>query len=329
MFAGPDGLLQRNSTCRKSIPSDAMNVQDQLVTFDYATNVLPGSNATLALMAISLRLQGELSQLYLDCNFDPGSDFYTYAVSSLPPDRLGNQSCSDDEAVGGYECYTAHGAFTATIFYLPEEDTNRRRLVTISSTISDPNVLNSFSSALEDIFSSDALTGEQVMSTTYGGEITNAAPPESSRNVGAIAGGVIGGVAVATLLAVALYAGMRRQSERKGYTEKIGDGSGDQKLEQEKDDEPQGKQRKEEDEKGSVKSNDEDSDEEKQEVEHEEDFNVIVVNDEEETFASMPVRRPVPLDLPPDDEPQPPRFISREELNTPPRVYSVSDTVGL
>jgi len=320
LFPGQDNLPQRNSTCRPSIPADATGVQQQLIAFDYTTNVLPDSNATLAVNAIALRLQTELTQLYLNCEFEPGSDFYTYAVSSAPSDSVASQACTEDQIVEDNDCYNANGAFVVTIFYLPS---TRRNL---GETITDVNVLDSYSDALEAIFSSGSLTGARVVSTTYNG-ITNA--DVSSRNAGAIAGGVIGGLVGLLLICVAVYLAVKRQRDRdsEDYQEQVGDdnyilsqgetpeveeregvdavaataiGRGETRGETEIDDDTERLQDK---------------------------IHVMVVNEEDESLASsVPIRRPQAEA--PDDEPQPPRFLSPQELATP-RDYSVSDTVDL
>lgn len=371
LFAGPDNLPQRNSTCRPALPGDATNIQQQLVRFDYAANLLPDSNATLALSAISLRLQSELSKEYLDCDFDEQKDFYTYAISSMPPDQLGSRACSASEQTGGtgdIECYTANGAFVANIFYLPsgsngvsrerqrelqkeQRDHYNRKL--LNTAISDPVVLESFSVSLQNIFASGALTGSRVVSTPFEG-ITNGgttdpppaieAPPAESRNVAAIAGGTVGGVVTALLIALALFVGIKRHRDRERgehYGEEVG-GDENELLERDEDElnatgelistgegEEEEQQGPSGEPGGGNDSEEEDgNEEEKTDIGLEEKLRVVVVNEEEDTLASaIPLRRPLPEEQH-VDEPRPPRFLTQQEIHSP-RVYNVSDTVDL
>lgn len=242
VFVGPDQLPQANSTCRPTIPSSAESVEDQLVTFGYVANVKKGSNITLVASSIALRLQDELSRQYLSCVFPPGLDFYTHAVSSLPGDAVNaTASCSESQVVDGSECYIVDGTFTATIFYLSSDDSSRRGRSLQSSgggggaagaaqtntAITDPNVYQSFSAALSDIFASGSLAGNRVTSLTYQG-ITNSDVPTSAPqtvNTPAIVGGSIGGFLALCLIVLLVVLGVTTFRKRNRYPEQVGGGS--------------------------------------------------------------------------------------------------------
>lgn len=242
VFVGPDKLPQANSTCRPAIPSSAESVEDQLVAFDYVANVKKGSNITLVASSIALRLQDELSQLYLSCDFPPGEDFYTDAVSSLPGDVVNfTASCSESQVAEDSECFVVDGAFTATIFYLLSDDSSRRGRFLQSSGgeptsgadgaemntgITDPNVYQSFSTALTDIFASGTLAGNQITSLGYQG-ITNSDVPTSApqaTNTPAIVGGTIGGLLALCLIALLVVLGVTAYRKRNRYPEQVGGG---------------------------------------------------------------------------------------------------------
>jgi hypothetical protein len=220
---GDTGVL---SQCRKSVPADATMVVDQQVFFEYSMNLVPGTDVFLAIDSIAARLQGDLTNEYLDCRFPPGQNFYTQAMSSLPVDILSTQTCSAANTAS--DCYIVDAVYTAKLFYLPSA-----RELQSSTTITDPNVLDSFSASLQALFESGNLTSgmSSILSTTFQ-NITNqdngsssnttnddATPPPTddmiappivngsnsnkSLSSGAVAGSVIG-----TLIGVALIAAL-------------------------------------------------------------------------------------------------------------------------
>jgi len=134
---GSDGLPQSTSTCRKGLPNSAAGVTNQLIAFDYVTNLVAGANVELAKSSITLRLQQQLVNVYLTCDYSLNSTttntiknqngFWTYRMSTAPPDVvLTNTPCTSAQKVNNYDCYRIQAAFTATIFYLPF--TGRRAL---------------------------------------------------------------------------------------------------------------------------------------------------------------------------------------------------------
>jgi hypothetical protein len=197
---------------------------------------------TLVASSIALRLQDELSQQYLTCTFPPGQDFYTHAVSSLPGDAVNTTaSCSESQVADDSECYFVDGTFTATIFYMPLDDSSRRGrylqssggepatgtdAAKTSTAITDPNVYQSFSAALNDIFASGSLAGNRVTSLEYQG-ITNSDVPTSAPrevNTPAIVGGTIGGFLALCLIALLVVLGVTAFRKRNRYPEQVGGG---------------------------------------------------------------------------------------------------------
>jgi len=100
----------------------------------------------------------------------------------------------------------------------------RRKLS--GSTITDENVYNAFSKSLSDIFSSGILLDKTVLATRYRG-ITNAPAFEpqdkGSPNVGAIVGGVLGGLAALILIVLLIILVQKRRRSRP-YQQQLDEG---------------------------------------------------------------------------------------------------------
>lgn len=365
VFIGPNRLPEKNSTCRPAIPSAATSVTNQVIAFDYVANVDPGSNITLAVSSISLRLQDELARQYLSCHFPPGEDFYTHSINSLPGDVVSTtSSCSSSQVVGNSDCYVVNGAFTAVIFYLPKSSDSgsgspsNRRLQdagTTSTNITDPNVYQSFSQSLDDIFASGALQTAQVTGLQFEAVVNNASPgppSQQSANTGAIVGGIIGGLVLLILVAFAVYTIVRTNDRRRRYPQQVGPDDEDS-LNRPYEDDPSAQEDQPFAHIPKTSSPDDRSDQQRQQQrpddEDEESLSlarnvrVVVVNEDESLLSGVPP--PVGLydDEAPDDEPKPPRFYKMRELGSPSsaqpsptyyqpnpgRSYDVSDTVDL
>lgn len=325
-----NGLPQAISTCRRPIPDTATPIE-QLIEFNYRINLVAGANVPLSINDVARRLQDELSQIYLTCDYTTSEDFYTYSITSNPPDALSSYPCLESEVEPGSDCYNINGAFTATIFY----PTDGRRLV--EAEITDPLVYNSFANSLSIIFGSGALDGGKVVSTSFG-EITNAQPdtirptnPKGAPNTGAIVGGVIGGLALLLLILAGVYIARRRKQDR--------DYLGAEELE---DEEPWQRERK-------SFGHDEASEDMSGTGPLSERLNVLIVNEEESLMTGfMPPEDPRPADefdasptfvatddIIDEDQRSAMKAQTERELGARPkdvrgeRDYSIADTVDL
>jgi hypothetical protein len=301
---------------------------------------------TLVMSSISLRLQEELSQQYLTCQFASGPDFLTDAIGSLPGDVVNvTASCTDTEVKTGSDCYVVDGAFTATIFYLPDGTRRKRGLqvsdqntpTTSSEQITDPNVYESFSTSLQAIFASGTLTGTRVTSLEFQGITNSDIPTAAPRTVDtpAVVGGSVGGFIALCLIALLVVLGIQSYRKRKRYPEQVGGGDfsnrrvveggndgGDANFMRPYEDDPSAQ----EDQPfahipitSSPNSNDDDEATLFTQSHGAQNVRVVVFN-EDDTLVSG---APPPVDLYDDDgkEPQPPRFLKMKDLrqDTPPR----------
>ena len=139
-----------------------------------------------------------------------------YEQSSLPQDTPASSGCTAESQDVGADCYLINAGFTSSIFTFPE---NRRLL---SESITDGDVLKSFSQSLENIFASGTLGGTNVISIQYLG-ISNDAVPEvpEEDNTGKIVGGVIGGLCLIALIAAAVVMGKRRERQHSQYRKQL------------------------------------------------------------------------------------------------------------
>jgi hypothetical protein len=323
--------------------------------------------------SIALRLQDELSQEYLTCQFVSGQDFLTDAVSSLPGDVVNAAaSCGENEAEAGSDCYVVDGAFTVTIFYLPDGTRRKRGLQntnqsepTTSSTITDPNVYESFSTSLQAIFASGTLSGPRVTSLGLQG-ITNSDVPTSvpkTVDTPAIVGGSIGGLIALCFIVLLIVLGIQGYRRQKRYPEQVEGGNvsnrrvveeeddgGDASIIRPYEDDPSAR----EDQPfahipitSSPNSNDDDESTLFTQSQGAQNVRVVIFN-EDATFVSG---APPPVNLYDDDErePLPPRFLRMKDVrqdtrpgaglaspssyyqqsNPARRAYDVSDTVDL
>lgn len=215
IITNPNGETGVNTNCWRPIPDTAEPIEDQAIIFDYTLNLRNGSDAALSMDLIATRLHSEVSAQFLDCRFDPGNDFYVHALTSLPTDVLQEEGC--DVVSEGADCYVVNAAFLSRIFYI-ESSSRRRQLQAngTSLTITDPNVLDSFSTAIADIFASGSLWEgfSDIVSADFQ-EITNEDPnigtieEDSSKSLsaGAIAGSTVGAiVGVAIIAALIIFA---------------------------------------------------------------------------------------------------------------------------
>lgn len=214
-------------TCRPDLPSDARDVTDQLIQYDYVLNVPNGTVLALVLADVEERVSTRLTQTFLDCRFGLIREFYVYALNSAPNDRIAS-GCLRSEQVEGFTCYSIAGQLVATIFYIDQEEdregtsTRMRQLVNSNRTdprrqmqeadeatqIADERVAEAFANALERIF--NETTFESVVASSFAG-ITNEVPPppppppnRTPRIVGGTIGGLVGAVLVGALIVVLL-----------------------------------------------------------------------------------------------------------------------------
>ena len=215
-----DGHTGVETTCRRSIPSEANSISDQLIVYNYDLTTASGSDKYFIVDQIAAAVQRSMSTQFLNCIFDNTSDtFMTHTVSSLPVDVV-DTSVTNCTSNDGSECFLVNAAFTSTIFYL--NDGSRRQLQNgtdssnpVADAITDSKVFESFSSALNSLFSSGQLTADipNVVSTGFQG-ITNdesvpatpAPAPDSSSTDKSLSSGAVAGSVIGTLIAVALIA---------------------------------------------------------------------------------------------------------------------------
>jgi len=239
IITNPNGETGVNTNCWRPIPDTAEMTEDQAIIFDYTLNLKNGSDTALSMDLIATRLHSEVSAQFLDCRFDPGNEFYVHALTSLPTDVLEEEEGCDVVSEGA-DCYVVNAAFLSRIFYL-EPSSRRRQLQAngTSLTITDPNVLDSFSTAIADIFASGSLWEgfSDIVSADFQA-ITNAdtnigtIPTEEdsskSLSAGAIAGSTVGAiVGVAIIAALIIFALTRFQREPKEDEREISSGLSD------------------------------------------------------------------------------------------------------
>lgn len=227
IVAGDDGSSYL-STCRMSIPDDAIGLQEQLLSFRYNLNLEPGSNVTFEVDGVELRLHREVADGFLTCDFSQDQDFYTHKINSLPRDSASdtNQTCSEDEMIENANCFKVDAGFTATIFYMPGDRSNRRLQ---SDTITDRNVAEVFFTFLELVFQSGRLGSPKVVGMTFE-SFVNTLPPtfaptlppgergSTSPTPGAITGyAVAAGAGIVLLIAGVLW---MRSREEKGENDR-------------------------------------------------------------------------------------------------------------
>jgi hypothetical protein len=206
-----DGQTGIETQCRRDIPSTATSITDQLIVYEYDLTTTPGTDVTFTTDKIATDIQKEMTKQYLICTFDNGSttSFDTHTISSLPVDVAATTqtNCTTVDGTTA-DCYRINAAFTATIFYLNDNNNGRRNLQngtatnatttnattttptnstttpattsTKSDSITDPLVYESFSSSLQSIFESGQLSSDisNVMSTEFQGIVND----DSSNN---------------------------------------------------------------------------------------------------------------------------------------------------
>jgi hypothetical protein len=213
-----DGHTGVETSCRRSIPSEANSVSDQLIVYNYDLSIASGSDTYFIVDQIAAAVQRSMSEQFLTCIFDNTTNsFLTSTVSSLPVDVV-DTSFTNCTSSDGSECRRVNAAFTSTIFYLNGDNRKLQNgtdsSVPVSDAIMDPKVFESFSSALNSLFSSGQLTSDisNVVSTSFQG-ITNdessvptPAPDESSSSDKSLSSGAVAGSVIGTLIGVALIA---------------------------------------------------------------------------------------------------------------------------
>lgn len=221
------------SACSRDIPEEAVKVvQDQVITFDYVLNLVPGYDVGDAIQFVQEVLHNELVADYLeaDCNVVDDSDstaegFRLHAFNSLPNDQVSAETCSSNDA----DCYIVNASFTTTFFYLASK---RFRSLQAQSTITDSDVFDFFSAALQSVFENGNLTAENseilgLMFETitngdndieHGNDKDSLVESEQQNSQlissGALVGVVVGMCALIIALVVALFV-FRRQREAK------------------------------------------------------------------------------------------------------------------
>jgi hypothetical protein len=212
-----NGDVGLNSTCRQDPPADTTPVNEQLIGFDYILNVESGADISLIIPSLTGQIHDEVAEDYLDCRYEEGAaPFYVYEESSLPQDTINSSGCPAGNQESGADCYVINAAFTSFIFTFVES----RRL--LSETITDRDILNSFSKALENIFRSGTLVGPNIISIQYLGISNDEVPKEPEEdNTGKIVGGVLGGLFFIALIVAALILGKRKEKERSQYRETV------------------------------------------------------------------------------------------------------------
>jgi hypothetical protein len=229
----PNGVIDRivtdanghtgvETSCRRSIPSTASSTRDQLIVYNYDLTIASGSDTYFAVDQIAAAVQRSMSEQFLTCIFDDNTTktFLTHTISSLPVDVV-DTSFTNCTPTGSSNCFRVNAAFTSTIFYL--NGSNRRQLqngtdtsIPVSDAITDPKVFESFSSALNSLFSSGQLTTDvsNVISTGFQGisnddsSVPTPAPDESSSSDKSLSSGAVAGSVIGTLIAVALIAAL-------------------------------------------------------------------------------------------------------------------------
>ena len=226
IITNPNGETGVVSNCRLPIPATATSIEDQAIIFDYTLNLVAGADFDLAIDFIATRLHREITPKFLDCMFDPGSDFYVHALTSLPMDLPREEGCGGEDAEG-VDCYVVNAAFVSQIFYQPSQ----RRKLQASETITDANVYNAFTVAIDEIFASGALTeGFQDIISAEFNEITNEDPNEDesissisaprgsdkSLSAGAVAGITVGAIVGVAIVAALVAFALTRSRKRNG-----------------------------------------------------------------------------------------------------------------
>jgi hypothetical protein len=242
-----DGNTGVESQCRRSIPSTANRVTDQLIVYKYDVATVAGTDMFLIIDKIATQVQREISSQFLICTFDDTTTtstndvFFSHTISSLPIDIVDTtttttvSNCTSDD--NSTDCFRVNAAFTATIFYLDDNTNTRRSLQngttsTKSDAITDPMVYESFSSSLQALFSSGKLTDDisSVLSTDFQGiandgrndtptsspDDNSGSQTDKSLSSGAVAGSVIGtliGLALIAVLVVLAITAFRRRND--------------------------------------------------------------------------------------------------------------------
>jgi hypothetical protein len=147
------GDVERFSECTKPIPSDATDIADIVLYFDYNMYITPGADPVVPMVKVETRLHPKLAEDFLDCDFGEDGPLVR-SISSFPIDRV-YQECAEEDVdvqVGsdfGSDCWTVDAGITVEIFY---SGTRRRSLEEI-----DPDVIKSFGDFLNDLFKDDDL----------------------------------------------------------------------------------------------------------------------------------------------------------------------------
>jgi len=215
-------------------------VEQQRVDFRYELTLQPGKDLDEAVNQVEERTNLRLAnQLLGDCTYTSGRAFETQGVLSVPRDSPTGASC-------GQDCYMVDGSLTLILFY-----TNRRRLQ-LQTDLSQEEAAE-LGPVLVDLFDGEALVGNGVISTKFGG-ITNGPIETSSTNdkgtTGAaiteptvnsadtkvVASSVVVAVA-AVALVVVLFVATRRRKEAKERVDRmmLSDEMSDDDLEVSKD----------------------------------------------------------------------------------------------
>jgi copper oxidase (laccase) domain-containing protein len=170
VITNPDdaGLVDTQLSCREPMPSAAINTTDQLVTFDYVLNVVPGTVVAFILPEIETIIQNAMAQTFLNCTFVPTTTtttttqngnstsislaaaasatgqqrqptFYVHQLSTAPADRA-VAGCLDEAKRLDAECYRITGYMRAVIFYLPTSATTATTSSVVNSSTTDPRL---------------------------------------------------------------------------------------------------------------------------------------------------------------------------------------------
>lgn len=218
---GPDGTVTYLAECTEPIPAAAI-VEEQRVAFRYDLTLEAGKDLDEALNQVEERTNLRFAnELMGDCTYTSGRVFETQGILSVPRDAPTGDSC-------GQDCYVIDGAVTLIIFY------SSRRQLQVQTDLSSEEATE-LGPLLADVFDGDALAGNGVVGTRFGG-LTNGPAEVSDTNdrgvttdpgtaaitdetVGSqdskvIASSVLVGAAVVALVAVIFVATRRRKNKK-------------------------------------------------------------------------------------------------------------------
>jgi len=173
------GTTVIESTCRKPLPDDAVEITMQQIDLEYLIEIDADANVAAAVDGIQLALQREAAKALLDCDFDnSNADFLMNSIDSISSGQAADKTtCFRNGGASSTtptSCVPIRTSMMAEIF---KRSASRRELQQL--TIENEAIFNKFKSFFDKVFNDGRLIGGPVRNVAFVA-ITNTQAPTAS-----------------------------------------------------------------------------------------------------------------------------------------------------